>query len=196
MTELYDARSDTQKLIDDIKALRAELALVRRDWQADVGTLTARAQTAEARAERSERMIDELSEHINDLEARADPYPQEELIKRDVARAAAARKVAQAYRELWARAEQYENGRWHSFETVQAIVKEREELRAEAARLRELIKDAADGAGYAVTFGNMLVKGETIDNCGDPDAVSYLLGEAKAIEDKLRAAPRENNDGN
>ena len=109
-------------------ALRAELADVRAQWQADVGSAIARAQTAEARA--------------------------------------------------------------------RAMELERDAARAEAARLRELIKDAADGAGYAVTFGNMLVKGETIDNCGDPDAVSYLLGEAKAIEDKLRAALRESNDGN
>ena len=81
-------------------------------------------------------------------------------------------------------------------DALNVTMAERDAARAEAARLRELIKDAADGAGYAVTFGNMLVKGETIDNCGDPDAVSYLLGEAKAIEDKLRAALRESNDGN
>ena len=106
-----------------------------KDRTEKMNAAEARATALERDLDASNAMIDELSAHINELEARADPYPQEELIKRDVARAAAARKVAQAYRELWARAEQYENGRWHSFETVQAIVKEREELRAEAARL-------------------------------------------------------------
>lgn len=83
---------DLATIVDEQEAeigrLVAELAVVRRDWQADVGTLTARAQTAEARAE------------------------------------------------------QYENGRWHSYETVQAIVKERDAARAEAARYAEALANS------------------------------------------------------
>ena len=89
---MVDQRVTISKMQHLIDSLRAELADVRAQWAADVGSAIARAQTAEARAE------------------------------------------------------QYENGRWHSYETVQAIVKEREELRAEAARLRDMFEMAVKTA--------------------------------------------------
>ena len=66
-----------------------------------------------------------------------------------------------------------------------------ERAEAETVRLTELLSEAVIGVGYAVTFGAMVSKGETIDNCGDPDAVLYLLGEAQSIETRLRAALRQ-----
>lgn len=150
MTELYDARSDTQKLIDDIKALRAELALVRRDWQADVGTLTARAQTAEAlaeqamaRAERAEEQAFCVTMETYRTGLVGDAFRFMRYWRdRSCKQSEAARKVAQAYRKLDA-----ENNHWFVKDLkrikasaedaviIRKLMAELDAARAEAARL-------------------------------------------------------------
>ena len=71
---------------------------------------------------------------------------------------------------------------------ARAYILRAERAEAKTVRLTELLSEAVIGVGYAVTFGAMVSKGETIDNCGDPDAVLYLLGEAQSIETRSRAA--------
>ena len=92
--------------------LRAELADVRAQWQADVGSAIARAQTAEARAARLNTEVGYLLEE------------NEEMGRREMQRAAAARKVAQFARKNMA-----------AMQHVQRAQRERDAARAEAARL-------------------------------------------------------------
>ena len=75
---------DLATIVDEQEAeivrLRAELAVVRRDWQSDVGTLTANLNTAEARVVRAKLEFLEALERAQTAEA-----------QRDAARAEAAR---------------------------------------------------------------------------------------------------------
>lgn len=94
-------------------------------------------------------------------------------------------------REFAQKLARVERERAELIETVSRLRAECNDAQAEAVRLTELLSEAVIGVGYAVTFGAMVSKGETIDNCGDPDAVLYLLGEAQSIETRLRAALRQ-----
>ena len=63
--------NDLASIVDEqekeIDRLRAELALVRRDWQADAGTLLAKLQTAEAQRDAARAEVAELRDVLQDL---------------------------------------------------------------------------------------------------------------------------------
>ena len=150
--------NDLASIVDEqekeIERLRAELALVRRDWQADVGTLTARAQTAEAlaeqamaRAERAEEQAFCVTMETYRTGLVGDAFRFMRYWRdRSCKQSEAARKVAQAYRKLDA-----ENNHWfvknlkrikasaEDAVIIRKLMAELDAARAEAARLRKLL---------------------------------------------------------
>lgn len=114
-----EAQIGADEVSRQLRDLKAELADVRAQWASDVGSAIARAQTAEARAARLNTEVGYLLEE------------NEEMGRREIQRAAAARKVAQFARKNMA-----------AMQHVQRAQRERDAARAEAARYAEALANS------------------------------------------------------
>lgn len=132
----------------EIGRLVLELAVVRRDWQADVGTLTAKLHTAEARAaremartERAEAQAFRVTMEtyrtglVGDA-LRLMRYWRERSLRQSAAARKVARYAAQATASMGAMEEQVKDAR------------------AEAANWRELADDLGDTIGHALQYAS------------------------------------------
>lgn len=104
-----EAQIGADEVSRQLRDLKAELADVRAQWASDVGSAIARAQTAEARAARLNTEVGYLLEE------------NEEMGRREMQRAAAARKVARYAAQATA--------------SMGAMEEQVKDARAEAARL-------------------------------------------------------------
>ena len=122
---LARARTQRNDYRAEVLALRAELADVRAQWQADVGSAIARAMTAEARAANAEALY-------RDEMALRERYGAELVMvckDRDAARAELDRRTeAQMQIQM----------------ALSVTATQRDAARAEAARLRTLLAEQAD----------------------------------------------------
>jgi uncharacterized coiled-coil DUF342 family protein len=161
--------NDLASIVDEqekeIERLRAELAVVRRDWQADVGTLTARAQTAEARAARTEWERAEAREQAQEQRGWANYYWGEwqNSEKRISQYRAAARNVATSHRELWALYKEACHDNGESIKYNWEMGRQRDAARAEVARLNDMVEYLKIAANREAGFAQALAEQAAAD---------------------------------